>query len=150
MNSDSIVSGRVCLFVWDEPIVLDLIVRMLGKLNEVSRETRVSLVAIIVIPEQTTVPSAHVRNALRGVLPAVLGRCQELLVVVEGNGRERQLMRAMFSLTPSTRPGSRHQTTRFFAVLDDALTVAQRLAPHNTLAVQRALLRRTLHRSEKE
>jgi hypothetical protein len=150
MHSDSIVSGRVCMFVWDEPIVLDLIVRMLGKLTEVSREARVPLVAIVVVPQATSVPGANVRNALRGVLPAVLDRCQELLIVIEGDGRERHLMRAMFSLTPSTRRGSRHPSTRFFAMLDDALAVAQRLAPHNTLAVQRALLRRKLRRPEDE
>jgi hypothetical protein len=147
--TDSIVSGRVCLFIWDEPIGLDTVVRLLGRLNRVRQDGRAPLIAIVLVPRETSAPHVHVRNALRGVLPAILDRCHELIVVVEGNESGRQLLRGMFAPTPAARSGSR-LATRFFVALDDALAFAQRIAPHDTLAVQRALLQRKLRGSDGE
>jgi hypothetical protein len=86
--------------------------------------------------------------ALSIVLPAVLDRCREFLVVAECRERGHHLLlRAMFLPTSSGRrvPAPR-SSPRLLAVLDEALAVAQRLAPHDTLAIQRALLRRMLPR----
>jgi hypothetical protein len=141
MSFEFSTAGCACLAEWHEPIAVSDIFTLLIALRRGAFEPADRPLLIIRVTSAAPATPPHVLSSLAEALPVLLDSCDELLVAIEGESRDRADLRATFE---SSRRSAAHASTRFFNTLSDALTHAQRSAPHDILDLQRLVLRRSV------
>ena len=141
MNFISSASGRACLSEWDRPVAVSDILQLLLAVKRAFAITGSPVILLIVVREAVPTPANFLLTCLRGTLPAILHCCEQIVIVIEGAGAERALLRSAFQ---PTRSSAAKLALQHFDSLSAALTYAQRFAPHDVLEIQRHLLHQRL------
>jgi len=135
MNFVASATGRACLNDWHLRVEVADILTLLSNLHEVAAATGRPAVLIVVVRKTVPMPANHILKSLQATLPAILDRCQELIIAVEGDGAERNSFRACLKSTPASP--ARRNRAQVFNSLSVAFAYAQRFAPHDVLELQR-------------
>lgn len=96
MNSGAVLVGRVLLsrgFSDESEAALS---RMLRQVASARREAGRPIVCFMIVDPDAEVPSEAGRAAMQRASVLLLNHCESLTLIVEGNGLERTLLRAVF------------------------------------------------------
>ena len=138
MTFISSISGRACLNEWDHPLAVNHILNLLLSLKQAIAAAGDHVILVLVLRETIPVPAAFLLECIQGTLPAILDGCEHLVVVIEGLGSDRALLRAAFETT--RRTPAKRTPPRVFDSLSAAFAYAQQFAPHDVLELQRHVL----------
>jgi hypothetical protein len=136
--SFALVSGRVCLQEWDEPLLVDHVVGLLLDLRE-ARRTRTERPILVLVVNAASLASSSAQDVIPTAMHAILDGCAELLVVADPIDARSSVVRSLLTKTAA------HGRTppQLFRSLDEALRYAQGVAPHDVLELQRQNLQRS-------
>jgi hypothetical protein len=96
------------------------------------------VILVLVLRETIPIPAGFLIKCIQGTLPAILDCCEHLVVVIEGLGSDRALLRAAFETT--RRTPTKRTPPRVFDSLSAAFAYTQQFAPHDVLELQRHVL----------
>jgi hypothetical protein len=138
MTFVSSVSGRACLNDWGHPLAVNDILNLLLSLKQAVATAGDHVILMLVLRETIPVPAGFLLKCIQGTLPAILDCCAHLVIVVEGLGSDRALLRAAFETTRQTP--TKRTPPRVFDSLSAAFAYSQQFAPHDVLELQRHVL----------
>ena len=131
-------SGKACLNDWPHPLAVKDILELLLNLKRAVAAAGDHVILMLLIREVVPIPDAFLIKCIQGSLPAILGCCEHLVVVIEGNALERAPLKAAFDT--DRRTASKRTPPRVFDSLSTAFAFTQPLAPHDVLELQRYAL----------
>lgn len=149
MSFISSTMARACLNDWDRPLAVNDVLDLLIALKSALGTAGSPVVLIIVVRERVPVPPNFLITCIQSTLPAILGCCERLVLVVEGASADRVAFRTAFHANRAAAARRCRAPTVVFETLSTAFAHAQHFAPHDVLELQRQVLHQSLSPNER-
>lgn len=141
MSSAISASGRVCLCEWSGPVAVTMVASLLGYLKSAQADKGGPLLLVLNMHPNSAMSVMKRSSAFVDVLPALWTHCQEIVIVCQGQDGILEQLRRTLCGSMSTPVASLARPLIFFDLIDDAMTHAQGLFPHDILELRKRRLR---------